>query len=397
MLSIPIIAHPEDVEWFLPPSKSHMIRWIALSSQCKSSTRLSFQGIPGSDVVSMANCMEELGASIEKGPENWVIRGNRDGLHPPKRTLDCGNSATAAKILTAIVACFDSPVSIDGDASLRKRDFAHLISSLRDLGCEVSSESLPYSITGPISRGGTIIDESVSSQTVSGMVLSSPGFESEVEVEMIGEAVSRWYRELTIEISKDCGWPGSYGKKMSLSAWDVETPENVEIPPEISLLPISILFDKLHGTRSMSGDLTNIPRPIMEAIGLVSLNNKEVDLRDSSDIIAPCAAIMALGRGGEIVGASHARGKESDRISSTVRMLASFGMEASETSAGLSVPGGQDPSTPENVVDCELDHRLAMTAGVLATRVGATLSGYEICRVTHPGFFEMILGHYEGL
>ena len=52
---------------------------------------------------------------------------------------------------------------------------------------------------------------------------------------------------------------------------------------------------------------------------------------------------MALGTGGEILGAPHARGKESDRILSTVRLLSSFGMEANETDTGLKIPGGQLP------------------------------------------------------
>ena len=142
MLSIPILDHPDEVEWFLPPSKSHMIRWIALSSQCSTSTRLIFRGVPGRDIISMADCVEEMGASIQKETGQWKIRGGKGGLNPPTTNLDCGNSATAAKILSFLVACFDSPVVIDGDSSLRRRDFTQLTKSLEDLGCNVSSDRL---------------------------------------------------------------------------------------------------------------------------------------------------------------------------------------------------------------------------------------------------------------
>ncbi len=369
-----------------------MIRWIVLSSQCSSTTRLSFRGVPGLDIVSVADCVEEMGASIERETGQWVIRGGRDVLIPPKRNLDCGNSATAAKILSFLVACFDSPVVIDGDSSLRRRDFTQLAKSLRDLGCKVSSDRLPLEIIGPISGERTNIDESISSQIVTGIILASAGLQKQIEVSLFGDAVSRWYRDLTIEICNDCGWPGRLDEKMVLSNWEVKTPKKVEIPPEISLFPLSVLFDLLHGTKSMNQDLTNLQNPVFEAISdALSPENYEIDLRDSSDIIAPCATIMALGTGGEIFGAPHARGKESDRIASTVRLLSSFGMEANETDTGLKIPGGQLPSSPKRVFDCEMDHRLAMTAGVLATKVGGDLSGYEICDVTHPGFFEMII------
>ena len=340
----------------------------------------------------MADCVEEMGASIQRGAGQWEIRGGRGGLNPPKTNLDCGNSATAAKILSFLVACFDSPVVIDGDSSLRRRDFTQLTKSLEDLGCNVSSDRLPLEITGPITGGRTRIDESLSSQILSGIILASGGLQRQIEVSLFGDAVSRWYRDLTIEICNDCGWSGTLEEEMILSNWEVKTPKKVEIPPEISLFPLSVLFDLLHGTRSLEQDLTSFRSPVLEATSnALSSEKDEVDLRDSSDIIAPCAAIMALGTGGEILGAPHARGKESDRILSTVRLLSSFGMEANETDTGLKIPGGQFPRSPKRVIDCELDHRLAMTAGVLATKVGANLSGYEISDVTHPGFFEMII------
>ena len=43
---------------------------------------------------------------------------------------------------------------------------------------------------------------------------------------------------------------------MVLSNWKLKLPK-VEIPPEISLFPLSVLFDLLHGTRSLDQDLTN--------------------------------------------------------------------------------------------------------------------------------------------
>ncbi|RJU85570.1 MAG: hypothetical protein DWB89_05250, partial [Candidatus Poseidoniales archaeon] len=58
MLNIHPLKNPGRIRWFLPPSKSHMIRWIALASQSESWTNLVFQGRPGMDIESMAGCME---------------------------------------------------------------------------------------------------------------------------------------------------------------------------------------------------------------------------------------------------------------------------------------------------------------------------------------------------
>lgn len=368
-----------------------MIRWIALASQSDSMTSLVFRGSPGRDIESMAICMEKMGVLIERENQRWKIFGSRNGLVLPKSTLDCGNSGTTANFISAIAACLDGPVEIDGDRTLRNRDLSPMSSCLRELGCDVSSDSLPYTVSGPINKNFSSIDESLSSQTLSGMIMASPGFPIEVKISLNGEAVSRWYRDLSIETSSLSGWTGDCCDVVSLSTWPVSTPEVIEIPEEESLLPVSLLFDKLHGTESLDYSKfedTLVAETIDKAI---SSPREKISLRDTSDLISPLAALMAISSGGEIVDAKHVRGKESNRIISTIRMLASFGIEVEERKDGLSISGGQYPRAPSEIVFCEDDHRLAMTALVLATKVGAELSGHEICDVSHPGFFEMIM------
>ena len=136
---------------------------------------------------------------------------------------------------------------------------------------------------------------------------------------------------------------------------------------------------------------------ILEAINsIMGCNGGVVDLRDASDLISPAAAIIALGEGGKIVESSHAKGKETDRIDSTFKMLSSFGISTEKSEDGLIVPGGQWPTSPSKPVNSHYDHRLAMTAIVLASLVGARIYGEESCSVTHPDFIEMILGETGG-
>ena len=397
MLNIHPLKNPGRIRWFLPPSKSHMIRWIALASQSESWTNLVFQGRPGKDIESMAGCMEKMGAYIDREEQKWAIRGKLDGLDLPESPLDCGNSATTANFVSAIAACMNGSVEIDGDTSLRSRDLSPMTSALRELGCDVSSDHLPYTVTGPITRDYSTIDESFSSQTLSGMILASPGFPIEVKISLEGNSVSRWYRDLTLESSILSGWTGEYADIVHLSPWTVGTPEIIEIPEESSLFPIALLFDSLHGTESL--DYSKFQgTPVGSTVEIATSGRSEkVSLRDTSDVISPLAALMAMGDGGEIVEAAHARRKESNRIVSTIRMLSSFGIEVEERVGGLYISGSQRPRAPSGAIDCENDHRLAMTAAVLATKVGAELSGHEICDVTHPGFFEMITPELAGM
>ena len=106
----------------------------------------------------------------------------------------------------------------------------------------------------------------------------------------------------------------------------------------------------------------------------------------ANDLITPLAAAMALGGGGTITGASHARHKETNRIEQTAAMLASFSMNVECTMDGLSIQGGQLPKSPTSTVPTFGDHRMQMTAAVLATKVGAEIEGAELHQVSFPDF-----------
>jgi len=47
MLIINPLKLTKVVEWDLPPSKSHMIRWLAAASQIEKETIIKFNGKPG--------------------------------------------------------------------------------------------------------------------------------------------------------------------------------------------------------------------------------------------------------------------------------------------------------------------------------------------------------------
>jgi len=169
------------------------------------------------------------------------------------------------------------------------------------------------------------------------------------------------------------------------------TPDKVVIPGEASLVPMSMLYDQLFGTESK----VDVPLgdPMMaEAIERIgSMEGGTIDLRDASDIISPAAAIMAIGGGGTITDVGHARGKESNRIDRTVQMLAEFGMTSRAAHDGIEILGRQAPKRPERAVETHGDHRLAMTAMVLACKVGGEIVNPEICAVTDPEFIERLM------
>src|SRR5690606_715140 len=73
-----------------------------------------------------------------------------DGLQPPADVLDLGNSGTAIRLMTGLLAAqrFDS--TLTGDASLRKRPMERVATPLRAMGARIATRDgrAPIEITG---------------------------------------------------------------------------------------------------------------------------------------------------------------------------------------------------------------------------------------------------------
>ena len=390
MLTIEPVSLSSSVEWGLPPSKSHLIRWLALISQTEQEAFLRFNGTPGNDVISMSKCIESMGSSIEERESGWLVSGS-SGLVMDSLFLDCGNSGTTANFLTAISACNIGTVSLDGDRTLRSRSSKELCSTLRQMGCTIDSDVVPRSVSGGIDNFDVLHDWSRTSQGLSSLMVASPGFEEELRVSLSGESVSSGYWMLTREICISCGSKMTVeGGVAILPPWKIEIPEIIDIPLEESLRPVAILLSRLHGVCFETG-LEDSGIGISRVIESFEEGGNEVFLGKASDIITPIAAIMAVGDGGRISGAAHARGKESDRISKTVELLGAFGLLSMETDDGLLIQGGQSPVRPADPVETHGDHRLAMTAMALASKTGGVVLEPECSAVTDPSFIDKII------
>ena len=377
-------------DWVLPPSKSHIIRWLALCSQGQSDVRISFSGVPGEDSISMARCLMSMGSEIDFSDDNWVICGKKDSLFIPDYDLQCGNSGTTANVISAMSACLDGTAIIDGDDSLRRRKSQGLCEALIELGCDVSNYSIPRRISGKICLDKATLDWKETSQGASAMVLASPNLESNISLSLRGSPVSLGYWELTKEICSKSGIEINTEKGiLNLGPWEVNTPTEISVYGEQSLSPMGTLFSRLHDVEIRTNRTEDI-RGLGLAIRKMESGQKILNLKDASDIITPSAAIMALGSGGRITGCPHARGKESDRISKTVKMLGEFGLRTQESDDGIIIPGNQSISCPENPVETYSDHRMAMTAMILASKVGGTIEGPECVNATDSRFVDQL-------
>ena len=381
-------THEPIQEVGLPPSKSHLIRWLLMAAQSDGVTRIANVNGAAFDACSMRDALIQLGVRIDVETHTWTVHGvGVDGFSVPTETLDLHNSGTAFRLLSFACLRKGEAISITGDSTLDSRIDRHFWESL-GVAVEFPSEqqSLPLRIQGPFSQDQLSIDGSKTSQHISAILLSMPSRKKALDLTIEGDIVSLRHAQLSFEIAARCGSENMLGD-WHFQPWKCKAPSNVDIPFDASHIAFWKLYERLHSTRLQMPFVSPNDSIGAELLQGIDLNKEQViDLSQANDLITPLAAAMALGGGGTITGASHARHKETNRIEQTAAMLASFSMNVECTMDGLSIQSGQLPKSPASTVPTFGDHRMQMTAAVLATKVGAEIEGRELHQVSFPDF-----------
>jgi len=123
--------------------------------------------------------VEKLGARIEIDGEDWVLHGIGGRIKQAnKRVLDInvGNSGTTLYFATALAALFNFRIRLNGDAQIRRRSAASLLSALAALGAKIEDAEngcAPFTICGPIKPGAIAID-CPTSQFLSALLIATP-------------------------------------------------------------------------------------------------------------------------------------------------------------------------------------------------------------------------------
>ena len=199
----------------LPGSKSLSNRALLLAALAQGTTQVT-NLLDSDDIRHMLNALKALGVNYQLSEDKRVctIEGIggafqwQDGL-----SLFLGNAGTAMRPLTAALCLkgkAPAEVVLTGEPRMKERPIKHLVDALQQAGADVQyleNEGYPpIAIRNSGIRGGKIkIDGSISSQFLTALLMSAPLAEGDIEIEIIGELVSKPYIDITLAMMKDFG------------------------------------------------------------------------------------------------------------------------------------------------------------------------------------------------
>lgn len=125
----------------VPGDKSISHRSVILGALAENVTEV--EGLlEGEDVLATIAAFRAMGVQME-GPVNGYLRIHGVGLHglkAPQVPLDCGNSGTAMRLLSGVLAGQAFASTLVGDSSLQKRPMGRVLKPLTAMGADIQSQ-----------------------------------------------------------------------------------------------------------------------------------------------------------------------------------------------------------------------------------------------------------------
>lgn len=369
-----------------------------------------------------------MGVRVERVTPGHLILDSpgQQLLAEPDHPLDFGNSGTAVRLMTGVLAGAPGFRILTGDASLRGRPMRRVTAPLALMGATIDGREggslLPLSIRGKTLVPITYTNVHRSAQVKSAILLA--GLSATGPVTVIEDLPSRDHTERLLprfgaRVERDGGritvWPGPLSGTSVRVPGDLSsaafflalaliTPGSSLTIADVGLNPTRTAF--LEILAMMGAVLSVTPRPSGEgeepsgriAVSFSELKGVAVPLEmipSAIDEIPILAALAVFARGRTVFrGAGELRVKESDRIASIVGALRAVGARVEEFEDGLAVSGlGPDPSLTGARIDSRHDHRIAMSMAVLGTRLppgqSLLIEGTDYVETSFPGFPEI--------
>ncbi len=185
-----------------PGSKSVAQRAIAIASVANGVSELLFPTYCN-DVIAALKIAENIGAKIIKEKNKITIKGTQN---ISCTEINCKESGLGIRMFSPLVSLSGNDITVNGEGSLKTRPVGIIADALNKFGvnCETNSGYIPLKISGKLKGGEVEVDGSLSSQVLTGLLISLP-LSVENSVIFVKNLKSKPYIDLTLEIMSNFG------------------------------------------------------------------------------------------------------------------------------------------------------------------------------------------------
>lgn len=369
----------------VPPSKS-MAHRAAICSALAGDIRLA--GLSG----------EEMSKDIETTIEAMqsLLGGGTE--------LFCSESGSTLRFLIPLAAGLGKTVTFTGTGRLPSRPLGEYAGILGDKGVRLEfpqTGTLPLRISGQLRAGDFFVPGDISSQYVTGLLMTLPLLGGNSRIHLTSELESAPYVEMTIQVMRH------FGVRVECLADGYAVDGNqtyqripYKVEGDYSQAAFWMVANYLGSRIALTGLNESSVQGDKKIISILNDYRKiesisgdkpvyEIDASQIPDLVPVVAVAAANTRAfTRIIHAQRLRYKESDRLQTTACLIRGIGGKVMETPDGLEIDGGDELAG--GIADSAGDHRIAMAAAIAAlhTRDGVTIQNYRCIEKSYPSFFK---------
>ena len=395
----------------IPASKSQAHRQLICAALGRKRVTLRCDGL-SRDIRATMACLEALGAEIAVVGDTITVTPVGAPKGPCR--LPCGESGSTLRFLLPVAAALGVEASFLMEGRLPQRPMEALEGQLVAHGVDIGREGDTLTCRGRLRSGEFTLPGNVSSQYISGLLFALPLLDGDSTLTVTGTVESAAYIAMTEDALRLSGvrFEKKDNRYVIPGGQVYVPPADLQVEGDWSNAAFFLSMGALGGEitvrglnlRSAQGDRAVLE--VLRAFGAEvhkgehcvtvrhqPLHGITIDAAPIPDLV-PVLSVVASAAAGEtrIINAGRLRLKESDRLTTTARLLTALGGCVEELPEGLVIRG-----TPlaGGVVDACGDHRIAMSAAVAARLCSGavTVEGCECVEKSYPRFWE----HLEAL
>lgn len=394
-----------------PPSKSLSHRLMIAAALSEGESIL--EGMKESvDIRATKSCLETLGAKITLVNQTMTVNGCGRPSDLTDTTMFCAESGSTLRFMIPIASLSGKFVSFEGKGKLTTRpiDPYFPIFDKSEITYEYE-DALPLKIKGTLQAGEYDLPGHISSQFVTGLLMSLPLLERDSKINMTTKLESRDYVDLTIDVMEAFG---VQVKNNNYESFEVAgnqsyTAKQLRVEGDYSQMAFWAVAGVIgsepivieNASKDTNQGDSRIFKIIEEMGGRVEYGetsitvfpsqtkNVTINVSEIPDLVPILAVLGSMSQGTmTICGGERVRLKESDRLKAIATELNKVGGEVTETPDGIIVKGVE--GLTGGAVEGWNDHRIVMAMAVAASRCNEplTIDGWRAINKSYPEFFK---------
>jgi 3-phosphoshikimate 1-carboxyvinyltransferase len=420
----PLKTVDQDVE--VLGSKSYTNRYLAMAALSGQETTVA-RALCSDDTVFLARALEQFDhvqIEIDTTTKTFQVTPTGRPMRAPADEIFVGGAGTPLRFLISMAGHAPGTTVITGNKRMQERPMGSLLDALPALGVPAVSVNgtgcPPIRVTGGGFRGGaTTISGAVSSQFTSSLLINAVRAETDVEVTISDDLISKPYVDMTVAA---LGERGVSVERDGYRWFRVPSGQQIRggaatVEPDASgmsyfLAAAAILGGRVTipgiGSGSVQGDVGLVD--VLRQMGCRTevtdssitveggaLHGVEVDMESMPDVVPTLAIVAAYAEGTtHISNIASLRIKECDRIAAVTTELRKMGVTVQEHPDAMTITGGEPHGA---VIDTYDDHRIAMTFAIAGLRADGVVIREPGCVAkSFPAFWSTLDGLFpEGV